>query len=161
MFKDISSVTSVKFNTNKNVKIKSMESLFENCESLSNFDITGFDTSEVKSLKKVFYNCYSLESLDSLEKISTKQITDMSYMFASTEIFIFSPENFDTSSVTNMSHMFEDCHSLNEINFPESLDTSNLKDISYNLINYCIINNIINNTKRLKLLSFFLIKFFH
>ena len=75
MFKDVDALTSAKFVSNTNVKITSMESLFENCISLVTFDINGFDTSEVKSLKKLFYNCIIYSSLDFLGKISTKQIT--------------------------------------------------------------------------------------
>ena len=58
MFKEISSLLSVEMFTNKNAKIKSIESAFEDCISLNSFNITGFDVSQIKSLRKIFYNPY-------------------------------------------------------------------------------------------------------
>jgi hypothetical protein len=131
MFKDVDALTSAKFVSNTNVKITSMESLFENCISLEKFEIDGFDTSEVKSLKKLFYNCIIYSSLDFLDKISTKQITDMSYMFSASDVVLFSPENLDLSSVTDMSHMFENCNSLQGVLLPENINSNHLTDISF------------------------------
>ncbi len=56
MFKDVSLITSVEMTTNKNIKITSMISTFENCENLNDFSIQGFNTEEIKSLSKLFYN---------------------------------------------------------------------------------------------------------
>ena len=47
MFKDISNLVSIKMNSKKNAKITSMKSTFENCNSLNEFNIEGFDTKEI------------------------------------------------------------------------------------------------------------------
>ena len=44
MFKNISSLISVELKSNKNVKITSMISTFEECSNLESFKINGFDT---------------------------------------------------------------------------------------------------------------------
>ena len=124
MFKNVLQLQKVRLSSDKNVKIKSMESLFENCGSLTSIEFDGFDTSELKSMKKTFYNCYSLTNTEFLETINTKQVTDMSYLFANADLESFSPKSFDTSSVTTMSHMFDNCFSLREITFPD-IDVSN------------------------------------
>ena len=56
MFSNVPSLKSVKMSSNKNCKILSMISTFENCNNLESFNIDGFSTDELKSTKKLFYN---------------------------------------------------------------------------------------------------------
>ena len=83
MFKDITSLISIIMFSNKNAKIKSMISTFENCKELSDFTITGFETGEVKSMKNLFYN--SGLSMITLVAFNTANVEDFSYMFAKTQ----------------------------------------------------------------------------
>ena len=53
MFKDISSLKQVVMSSEKDAKIKSMESTFENTKNLEDFTITGFNTGETISVKKM------------------------------------------------------------------------------------------------------------
>ena len=55
MFKDVKSLVNVQMNSNKEVEITSMKSTFENCESLDNLTITGFNTENLISIEKIFY----------------------------------------------------------------------------------------------------------
>ena len=52
MFRNISSLLSIWMESNKNAKVISMSNTFENCDSLFNFQISGYNTKEIKSLKK-------------------------------------------------------------------------------------------------------------
>ena len=54
LFKNVALLTKIRFYTTKNVRIISMESLFENCVSLEDFTFIGFDTSQLVSLKRFF-----------------------------------------------------------------------------------------------------------
>ena len=56
MFKEVNDLLSVEMISEKNCKIKSMISLFENSINLKEIIVKGFDTKEVKSMKKLFYN---------------------------------------------------------------------------------------------------------
>jgi hypothetical protein len=47
MFSGVSSLLSVKMESNKNAKVISMANAFENCDSLYNFQISGFNTKEL------------------------------------------------------------------------------------------------------------------
>ena len=65
----------------------------------------------------MFYNCNSLQTIP---KLDTSNVTDMSYMFCYCENLQTIPL-IDTSKVTNMDCMFRDCPNLQTI---PSLDTS-------------------------------------
>ena len=84
MFKGIDSLLSIEMTSNKNGKIMSIESAFENCRNFNSFNMTGFDTSQIKSLRKLFYNT----KVDSLLgfNMDTKNVQDFSYFFANTEL---------------------------------------------------------------------------
>ena len=96
-----------------------MISALEDCQSLTEIIIHGFDTSKVTSMKKLFYMT-SIDKID-MSDLSTKSVTDMSYMFASTEISHLNTSTMDTSKVESMISMFQYCNSL------QSLDLSNFK----------------------------------
>lgn len=61
MFKDVSSIISVKLISEKNCKISSLVGAFQNCEKLNYFEINGFHTASIKSLKNTFYLSSNLE----------------------------------------------------------------------------------------------------
>ena len=76
MFKDVSTLLSVKMISNKNAKILSVENAFENCENLEEISISGFDTNQIKSLKNLLYNT-KISSITDLN-ITTNNVEDMS-----------------------------------------------------------------------------------
>ncbi|EAD7047883.1 BspA family leucine-rich repeat surface protein [Listeria monocytogenes] len=95
------------------------ESMFENCYNLTEFDVSGLDTSAVTNMKKMFYNCRTLEELD-LSNLDTSSVNNMNSMFGYCEsLEKLNVSNFDTSSVNDMYYMFRDCKAL------EKLDVSN------------------------------------
>ena len=53
MFKDVSSLISVVMSSEKNSKILSFKSAFENTKNLEDFTITSFNTEETKSMSKM------------------------------------------------------------------------------------------------------------
>ena len=107
MFKDVFDVVSIDMHSEKNLEIKSMISAFEDCQSLYEITIKGFDTSKVTSMKKLFYRT-SISQID-ISDLSTKSVTDMSYMFASTDISKIDVSTMDTSKVETMESMFQFC----------------------------------------------------
>ena len=129
MFKDIENIISIEMNSDKNAKILSMESTFENCMSLTSFNITGFNTEQLISMKKIFYNSY-LSDIDL--NIKLNNIEDMSYMFAGTNINFekLLKLNLKTNNLINISYMFYNCASLTKFNF-SLIDISKVGDVSY------------------------------
>ena len=67
-----------------------MSKMFSGCNSLTNLDLSNFNTQNVTYMDYMFYNCNSL--------------TDLNL------------SNFNTQNVTNMSGIFSDCNSLSKNN---------------------------------------------
>ncbi|EAC6133621.1 BspA family leucine-rich repeat surface protein [Listeria monocytogenes] len=104
------------------------ESMFENCYNLTEFDVSGLDTSAVTNMKKMFYNCRTLEELD-LSNFDTSSVNNMNSMFGYCEsLEKLNVSNFDTSSVTNMGGMFVNSTSLKELDV-SNFNTSSVTDM--------------------------------
>jgi surface protein len=130
MFKDVSDLISVVMiaNSNNDIKIQSMISTFENCANLNDFTIKDFNLDELKSTKKLFYNSPVIQV--NMPFSNLKNLEDISYMFASTNLYHLDLTNFDTSHAKNMSYLFYESHSLNNIDVSK-FDTSNVEDMSH------------------------------
>ena len=130
MFKDISELISVEMtiNDNKEIKIKSMISTFENCENLDTFTMEGFNINEMKSMSKLFYNTQI--STINMPFSNFENIEDISYMFASTNVINLDLSNLKTTNVKNMSHLFYNSYSLRNLNI-DNFNTSNVIDMSH------------------------------
>ena len=156
MFQNIQNLISVEMISEKNAGIKSMRGTFEYCVDIEKIKMIGFDTSQVKSMSRLFYGMdlpdqESFQSIQSfLIDLDTKNVEDMSYMFALSNFRELNLSSFDTRKVINMSHMFEGCYSMNYINF-EKMNTSQVKDMSYmfqscEALNYLDLSNF--NTEK-------------
>ena len=76
MFKGLNQLLSIDISSQKNLKIKSMESAFEDCENLDSFNMKGCDTSQITSIKNIFSNT-DIKNID-LEQFHLDNIKDMS-----------------------------------------------------------------------------------
>jgi surface protein len=56
--------------------------MFNNYNSLTSIDLSGWDTNNVTNMSYMFNNCNSLTSID-LSSWNTNNVTNMSYMFHS------------------------------------------------------------------------------
>src|SRR5574344_238285 len=105
-----------------------MTSMFYECESLINVDVSNFNTSKVTNMGGLFYYCKSLTSLD-VSNFDTSYVTDMSQMFDyCTSLTSLDLSTFDTSKVANMSNMFDSCSSLTKLDVT-NFNTSNVVDM--------------------------------
>ena len=130
MFKNLNNLLSVNMISDKNVKITSMISSFENCNSLETLIIKGFDTTNVKSMHKFLYESYG-EKIDFTKiEIDTKNVEDMSYMLSNTRIENLDLKNINTENVYNMSHMFYRSFSLYNLDVSK-FNTNKEKDMTY------------------------------
>ena len=104
--------------------------MFYGCSSLTELDISGFDTGNVRNMTMMFYGCSSLTELD-ISSFDTGNITDMYGMFAyCSNLKTLDLSSFDTSDVTDMSHMFLYCEGLTELDV-SGFDTSDVTDMSH------------------------------
>ena len=118
-------ITEASFKGSNTSKVTDMDSMFENCTSLTSLDLSSFDTSNVTDMRSMFYSCNSLTSLD-LRNFNTSNVTLMNGMFVDCSgLESLDLSKFNTSNVTDMRSMFYSCNSLTSLDL-SSFDTSNV-----------------------------------
>ena len=106
--------------------VTDLESVFQDCESGLNTDLSDWDTSRVTSMATLFVNCYDYNQDHT--GWDTSQVTDMYAMFYGTHAMNGDLSSFDTSKVTDFSTMFV----YSGFNQPlDAWDTSSGKDMSF------------------------------
>ena len=111
-------------------EIKNMNSMFYNCSSLKELDLSKFNTDKVTDMSYMFNDCVNLLSLD-LSNFNTVNVKDMFGMFYNCRsLTILDLSKFNTSNVTDMSYMFNNCSSLNNLDLSK-FNTTNVTDMSY------------------------------
>ena len=119
------------------------------------------DDIELLNASCLFANLSEIMQIEGLNKLDTKQVTDMSYMFSNCKgLTNLDLSNFKTENVTDMSGMFYDCKSLTNLDVSK-FNTKNssgkesvLKIISPEETNYTIVSLIIKLSPTLNVLSF-------
>ena len=102
---------------------KSLESAFQQMNTITSISFDNLNTSENTSLKQTFYKCHSLINID-LTNFNTSNVADMYGMFSRCYILPnIDLSNFDTSNVTNMGHMFYDCFGLSHLDVSNFITT--------------------------------------
>ena len=99
-----------------NDDVNNMNSMFCECISLEDVDLSELDTSKVTNMYGMFSNCYNLKNLD-LSNFDTSNVTYMSRMFDEcTSLTNLNISNFDFTNVTSYDDMFNevptDCYIL-------------------------------------------------
>ena len=130
LYKDCSALTSITFGDNFNTSnITDMSSIFYNCSSLTDLNISNFNTSNVTNMSNMFYYCSKLEYLN-LNNFDTSNVENMSGMFYGCSLLSYlNIDSFNTSNVKDMHDMFYGCSSLTKLSVI-NFDTSNVEDMS-------------------------------
>lgn len=111
------------------IKIKDCSNLFENCQGVTQIDLSDFDTSETTTMERMFYACNSLQEIN-LNGINTSKVINMSRMFYRCQKLTgLDLSNFDTGNVTAMNSMFYSCGNLTSLDL-SSFNTSNIINMS-------------------------------
>lgn len=118
---------SKKFKTDK---VTTMQSMFRECKSLVNLDLSSFKTPLVNNMALMFQNCSALEELNLSSFYNTPNnetsLTSMSRMFnGCSKLSTLILDNFNTTLVRNMDQTFAGCSSLSELKL-ESFKTPNV-----------------------------------
>ena len=97
----------------------STRSLFGHCSTITEINLTNFDSSSVIDMRDTFWDCFSLTSID-LSNLKTENVIDMwGFFIGCNSLRSLDLKSFNTSKVTSLVHMFENGYSL------ISLDLSN------------------------------------
>lgn len=116
MFENCTSLKEIDLSNFETKNVYHMNDMFMNCSSLKTIDTSKFNTAKVKDMQFMFYNCSSLQTLD-VSNFNTSNVTDMTNMFYNCKLLKdIDLTNFDTSKVTNFSMMFSECNNLTTLN---------------------------------------------
>jgi len=127
MFANCSSLENIDVSHFDTGNVTDMRNMFKNCSSLENIDVSHFDTKNVTNMQQMFLSCSKIKNID-VSGFDTKNVTDMTAMFERcSSIEAVDVSNFVTDKVTSMGAMFADCHNLKSIDV-RNFDTSNLTD---------------------------------
>ena len=90
--------------------------MFCECTSLTNLNLSNFNTQNVTNMRSMFNQCSSLTNLN-LSNFNTQNVTDMRCMFSEcSSLSNLNLSNFNTQNVTDMRCMFCGCSSLSNLN---------------------------------------------
>ena len=86
---------------------KVTRAMFSNCSSLTNLDVSDWNTSNITDMCDMFAHCSSLESLG-VSRWDTSNVTDMRYMFSGcSNLTDLDVSAWDTSSLVDKDYMFK------------------------------------------------------
>ena len=130
-----STLTNLNLSNFDTSKVTDMSNMFANNLSLRRLDVSNFDTSSVTNIGSMFSGCSGLTSLD-VSNFDTSKVTNMGDMFRYCETLTsLDVSNFDTSSVTNIGSMFSGCSGLTSLDV-SNFDTSKVTNMG-DMFRYC------------------------
>lgn len=128
MFKDCTSLTELDLSGSNAENVKGMGEMFYGCRALSKLDLTDFKTGQVTTMENMFCICSTLETLD-VSSFNTENVTTMLGMFNNcSSLRSLDLSSFNTRKVTQMQSMFAGCTNLESIDL-SSFDTENMTDM--------------------------------
>ena len=130
MFYGCSSLTNIDLSNFNTQNITNMENMFFRCKSITNIDLSNFNTQNVNNMDHIFFRCESLTNID-LSNFNTENITNMDSMFFGCKLLTnINLSNFNTQNVINMNQMFCECKSLTNIDL-SNFNTQNVTNMDY------------------------------
>ena len=111
----------------KKIPLAYCENMFYGCETLTEIDISGFDTSAVTSFSQMFQNCYALSTIVGLDALNTTSATSFYRMFTNCKaLTAIDISGFDGSKITDTTGMFSTCTALTTIYAKAGTDWSSI-----------------------------------
>ena len=130
IFKECKSLSQLDLSNFDTIEVIDMNHMFSNCSKLTSLDLSNFDTSKVIGMSSMFSCCKNLISLD-ISNFNTSKVVDMYCMFYGCESLTqLDLSSFNTSKVTGMYQMFNWCKSLTQLNL-SNFDTNQATDMSW------------------------------
>ena len=87
--------------------------MFSGCISLTELDVSSWDTSNVTKMDYLFTRCKALTSIKGIENLNTKNVTTMKYAFGTcSNLQKLDLKKWDVSNVKDAYGLFEQCSNL-------------------------------------------------
>ncbi len=110
--------------------VSNMSSMFSGCTSLTELDISMWDTRSVTSFESMFFNCRSLQHIY-CNGLDTSNAMDMSFMFKGCSALVSADiSGFDVGNVRTFQEMFRNCISMETVELPKNSFTSSIQAAS-------------------------------
>ena len=118
MFRECKTITEVDLSEFDSSNINIMNFLFDLCSSLKKVIFSNFDTSKVNDMACIFEGCSSLVSVN-LTNFDTNRVSMFHYMFwGCTNLKFLNLSNFKNTKINLIYYMFYNCQSLTSLILP-------------------------------------------
>ena len=115
MFKECCSLTELDVSGFNTANVQDMSSMFEGCSQLETIDVSGFNTANAQYMECMFEGCSQLKTLD-ISGFNTANVQSMGGMFdGCSQLETIDVSGFNTANVRGMGWMFRGCHNLKSI----------------------------------------------
>jgi len=127
-------------------KIKTINSLFSNCEKLTSLNgLEDFNTKNLENIAGAFCFCKNLVNIDALKNWDVNNVKKVTLIFADCKFDSIEPlKDWDTSNFKTLQGMFSGCENLRSLDGIESWNISNVTNM-YGMFSQC--KNITNFEK--------------
>lgn len=126
MFNQCSNITNLNLVTFDTSKVNNMGYMFNNCSKLDAVDFSAFNTVNVENMEYMFYNT-AFKNL-AFFTLDTTNVKNMNYIFSHSKLESANV-NFKGGNLTSCKFMFEQCASLENVQFNWEVNTTKLTDI--------------------------------
>ena len=80
LFRESNSLTNIDLSNFNTQNVTNMSYMFSKCNSLANINLSNFNTEKVTNMRSMFLECKSIKNID-LSNFNTQNVTDMSYIY--------------------------------------------------------------------------------
>lgn len=144
MFLSCASLTEVEVSNWNTENVTDMGGVFSGCSKLTSLNLSKWDTSKVTSFLGMFQKCESIEELD-LSHWNTTNVTNIRGMFnGCNSLKTLNLSNWDTSKITSWNILFQNCSILVDLDITGWV-SGNVTNMSY-AFNNCNLLTSINTT---------------
>ena len=124
MFYECSSLTNIDLSHFNTENVQNFIGMFDGCSGLTSLDVSGFNTAKATKMSGMFEKCSGLTELNLLN-FNTANVIDMNGMFyGCTGLTVLDLSSFNTANVTDMLGMFNNCSNLVTIYVGEGWSTA-------------------------------------
>ena len=137
MFEDCSSLTSLDVSGFNTGNVINMHLMFSGCSKLTSLDISNFKTDNAITLEGLFYGCSGLKSVN-VNGLKTDKVTSMSWLFVNcSSLTSLDVSSLNTSNVTEMRGMFSGCSSLTSLDISgfNTANVTTMRELFYKCAN--------------------------
>jgi len=130
MFQDCASLTNLDLSCFDTSKVEDMGWMFWRCTNLQRVETGSFNTGNVESMRSMFNECENLSEID-VSGFDTSKVNSMLATFRKCEKLLeLDVSNFSTANVTTMRAMFQGCKNVTRLDV-SNFDTAKVTDMGY------------------------------